>query len=383
MNKSQAWASSSPRLVLVIGSLQGGGAERQFSEMANYWAQCGVRVTLVTCSGREAEDFYPLHGAVERVRLEVRPSRSKLLTRILASPLRILRLRRLLRESRPDAVVSFIDVTNIYSILAASGLGVRVVVAERTHPAVNRGLSWPWRALRRLLYRRAAVVVAQTRDAAEWLKRHGAAHVAVIPNALRKLPQLQGERETLILAVGRLSREKGFDLLLQAFAQLRLDFPRWRLCLVGEGSERGALLQLCEALQLVDCVEFVGEVRRVEPWLARAGLLVHPSRREGFPNVVLEAMGMGVAVVCADCRAGPSELITDGSNGRLVPVDDLAALVRVMSELMADPAARARLGREACKVREPFAQEQIMQRWQACVLPAGARRAVPAESRFP
>jgi GalNAc-alpha-(1->4)-GalNAc-alpha-(1->3)-diNAcBac-PP-undecaprenol alpha-1,4-N-acetyl-D-galactosaminyltransferase len=129
---------------------------------------------------------------------------------------------------------------------------------------------------------------------------------------------------------------------------------------------------LRDELNLTGRAEFVGEVRDAELWMARAGLLVHPSRREGFPNVVLEAMGMGTAVICADCRAGPSELIEDGVNGRLVPVDDVDALTRVMSELMTKPDLRRGLGREACKVREAFSQTLIMEKWEACLLPQEA-----------
>ncbi len=104
--------------------------------------------------------------------------------------------------------------------------------------------------------------------------------------------------------------------------------------------------------------------------MSRAGLVVQPSRFEGFPNAVLESMGMGAAVISADCPAGPAELIEDGVNGRLVPVDDVFTLSRVMGDLMADPALRARLGREALKVRERFRQESIMARWEALLLPS-------------
>jgi glycosyltransferase involved in cell wall biosynthesis len=106
--------------------------------------------------------------------------------------------------------------------------------------------------------------------------------------------------------------------------------------------------------------------------MARAGLLVHPSRREGFPNAVLEAMGMGLTVVCADCQAGPSELIEDGRNGRLVPVGDVDALARAMSELMTSPLLRESMGREARKVRKQYSQDAIMDKWQA-LFPAELR----------
>jgi GalNAc-alpha-(1->4)-GalNAc-alpha-(1->3)-diNAcBac-PP-undecaprenol alpha-1,4-N-acetyl-D-galactosaminyltransferase len=362
-----------PRLLLVISSLQGGGAERQLSGMANYWAGGGADVTLATWSGPGVKDFYPLSPGVSRVWLDVNTPRRLPLAALRASVCRVYKLRRLFRQLRPDAVVSFLDISNIYTILAARGLGLRVVVSERTHPAINRVTSWPWRLLRRICYSSAHTVVAQTHDAARWLQRNCRAHVKVIPNFLWDLPGPRCDRELMIIAVGRLSAEKGFDLLLKAFAKLAPDFPAWRVCILGDGAELQSLTLLRNELNLSDRVEFVGEVQHVELWMARAGLLVHPSRREGFPNAVLEAMGMGLAVVCANCRAGPSELIEDGINGRLVPVDDVDALARAMSELMIAPLLRERMGCEARKVREQYAQNAIMPRWQS-LLPAELQR---------
>jgi GalNAc-alpha-(1->4)-GalNAc-alpha-(1->3)-diNAcBac-PP-undecaprenol alpha-1,4-N-acetyl-D-galactosaminyltransferase len=354
------------RLMLITGGLQGGGAERQLSDMANYWARRGNDVTLATWSGPETLDFYPLNERVTRLWLDVGTLRRLPFAMLILSVRRVRLLRRILRASRPDAVVSFIDVPNIYAILASRGLGIRVVVAERTHPAINRTIGRTWRLLRRLCYPQADAVVAQTQDAGRWLERNCRARVQVIPNFLRDLPTVQCNREKTIIAVGRLSFEKGFDLLLQAFASLSARFPDWRVCVLGDGIERASLMQLRDELQMTDRIEFVGEVRQVETWMARAALLVHPSRREGFPNAVLEAMGMGMAVICADCRAGPSELIEDGANGRLVPVEDERALKQAMSELMTSAALRDRLGAEAIKVRARFSQDLIMEKWQAC-----------------
>lgn len=355
-----------PSVLLITGALDCGGAQRAMSDMAEYWSRREWNVSLATWSGPEVRDFYPPAPGVRRVWLDVPASRLGSWSDSLA---RVRKLRQWLRAAKPDAILSFIDVSNIHAIVAAYGLGVRVVVAERTDPGRNHGVRLPWKILRRALYSRANVVIAQTRDAARWLDSKCGVRTVVIPNSLRALPTLECCRENLIVAVGRLSEEKGFDLLLNAFANVTKAFPQWRLCIVGEGPQRAALTLLRERLGLADQVELVGQQSNVEAWMARAGLMVHPSRREGFPNAVLEAMGMGVAVICADCRSGPSELIQEGVNGRLVPVDDVRRLADVMAEMMASPQLRESLGREASRVRERYAQAGIMQRWEECLLP--------------
>jgi len=352
-----------PHYLLVTGTLECGGSERQMADMANYWAAEGVRVTLATWTGPGSKDFYVLDRRIRRVYLDVEAK-----GRLRGNLRRILKLRKLLAEIRPDAVLSFLTRSNVPTILASLGLKLRVVISERVQPALETGLPLGWRILRRLVYGRADEIACQTGASAEWICKTWRVKAIVIPNALRPLPPPADERQPLVVAVGRLVRQKGFDLLLQAFAQIAAEFPQWRVVIMGEGPERSNLLHMRDELGLAHRVEFVGHVLDVETRLARAGLVVQPSRFEGFPNVVLESMGMGAAVISADCPAGPAELIEDGVNGRLVPVENVATLSRVMAELMSEPEHRVRLGQQALKVRERYRQESIMAQWEALLL---------------
>jgi glycosyltransferase involved in cell wall biosynthesis len=144
--------------------------------------------------------------------------------------------------------------------------------------------------------------------------------------------------------------------------------------IIGSGPEHSELLRLCEQLNVANRVQFRSPVKDIESWMSRAGIVVQPSRFEGFPNVVLEAMGMGAAVVSADCRSGPAEIIRDGVNGRLVPVENVVMLAQVMADLLRHPEERARLGSEAKKVRQVFRQDLVMKQWESCVLPSMSQR---------
>lgn len=369
MGNTGSVQSRSSCIVLVIGSLQGGGAERQLSDMANYWAEKRVRVIFATWTGPTVEDFYSLDSNVRRVFLDVDIASTAMFSRIRSNARRVLKLRRLLSKARPHAVLSFLTESNVLTILGSFGLGIRTVVSERVQPALHSMLPPTWQILRRILYTWSDGVVAQTEEAARWIRRNCHKSATVIPNALRSLPPASEDRERLIIAVGRLTRQKGFDLLLRAFAEIAPAFDGWRLVIIGEGEERANLLRLRGELMLSDCVELLGQISDVVSWMARAALVVQPSRFEGFPNVVLEGMGMGAAVISADCPSGPADLIQDGINGRLVAVDDVAALTRAMVDLMSRQDIRERLGREASKVRERFRQDLIMAQWEKCLLP--------------
>ncbi len=365
-------SSLTKRILLVTGSLQGGGAERVLSDMANYWAERGVEVAFATWSGPDVADFYTLDGRVQRVWMNVSSRRTRV-GAVGENLRRLRRLREVIRSVHPGTVLSFITTSNVLTIASAAGIDVRVVVSERVEPSADVTVPPSWNALRRLMYRHADCVVTQTAAAGDWIEQHCRTEPLVLPNPLRDLPRIKVEREPLVVGIGRLDRQKGFDLLLEAFARVAESLPAWRLALVGEGREEAALRKQCKQLGLQHRVEFVGHVKDVETWMARAGLVVQPSRFEGFPNVLLECMAMGAAVISADCPSGPSEIIEDRTSGRLVEIDNVAELTDAMSELMSDDEQRGALGREAIKVRERYRREKVMADWEVCVFPRERR----------
>lgn len=352
------------RIVFIVSCLDAGGAQRVLSDMANYWAVKGWKVTIITVAGEEVPDFYPLHPDVRRLRLELAGDTQGVFQKLGRNLRKVWRLRREIRAICPNGAISFMDVNNVLTLLATIGLGLRVIVSERIDPAVNPGVERIWAVLRRSVYCRAAAVVGQTREISLWLKEHCRAHAVTIPNPLRELPFPQDAREKMVLSVGRLDSQKGHDVLIKAFARVHARFRDWRLIVLGEGPERDNLRRLAASLGISANVDMPGRVNDPERWMARAGIVVQASRFEGFPNVVMEAMAMGAAVIATNCRSGPSELISDGKNGRLVPVDDVSRLAEVMTELMADPREREQMGHNATRIRQRLAQDKVMACWE-------------------
>ncbi|MBD3756374.1 MAG: glycosyltransferase [Gammaproteobacteria bacterium] len=166
------------------------------------------------------------------------------------------------------------------------------------------------------------------------------------------------------MAVGRLAYQKGFERLLNAFADLAPRHTDWSLVILGEGSLRGCLTEQATQLGLDGYVAFPGAVGNVGEWFAVADAYVMTSRFEGFPNTLLEAMAHGVPSVVVDCLTGPRELIETEVNGLLVPEDDPTALITALDRLMVDPDLRMRLATRAIEVRKKYSVEQIAAHWE-------------------
>jgi GalNAc-alpha-(1->4)-GalNAc-alpha-(1->3)-diNAcBac-PP-undecaprenol alpha-1,4-N-acetyl-D-galactosaminyltransferase len=349
-----------------ISSLGGGGAERAMSELASWLVGNGWRVTLATLTDGHQSDRYPLDLGVRRVHIGNPLPTASLWGKLWANAVRIRSLRRALVEAAPTVVVSFIETNNVLALLAARPHKLPVVVCERTDPSQHLPNVPPiWRWGRKHFYRRARVVVAQTHGAADWLLEECGCRVEVIPNALRALPLPLAPREPWIVSAGRLEPVKGYDVVLAAFACVASELPAWRLVIVGEGSLLERLKQQADEIGIADRVDWLGYRNDVERVLERASVVALASRYEGFPNVLLESLGMGTAVVATDCRSGPSEMIIEGENGLLVPVDNVAALAGGMRRLATDPALRHALGTRAMEIRSVYAQPAVMARWSA------------------
>lgn len=372
------------KLVLVISSLGGGGAERVMTLLANEWVERGDEVTLITLAS-DRMDRYPLNPSVRRIALDVAGNSANLLAAIGNNLVRIRALRRAIAASRPDAVISFIAESNVRVLIAAAGLRVPVIISERT--ALNghhmRGV---WRTLRRWSYPRATAIVAQTRRSAADLEALVRRRVEVIANPVTVEPRpddaIADERTgtRTLLAVGRLSPEKGFDLLIEAFAQAAPRHPGWNLVILGEGPLRAALERKVAEHGLGARISMPGFDAHVRRLMRRADLFVLSSRYEGFPNALLEAMTEGLACVSFDCDAGPRELIEHRQNGWLVPAGDVPALAAALDALMGDAGLRAQLGRRARDVSARYSPATILDQWNALVasvLPAPAAGALP------
>jgi GalNAc-alpha-(1->4)-GalNAc-alpha-(1->3)-diNAcBac-PP-undecaprenol alpha-1,4-N-acetyl-D-galactosaminyltransferase len=359
------------RITLVIPSLERGGAERVMSILANSWAEQGRDVTLLTLN-RGGVPAYPLDPSVKLRNLGLPgEAASHFVSAVWRQVGRIRAIRRAIRESPPDLIISFLERTNILTLAATRWLDVPVIVSERADPALY-DIGRMWQILRRLAYRFADALVCQTSSALDWFQKRIEVRGWVIPNPVVLPSESAGldhgwDKDgggLTIVAMGRLISQKGFDLLLDAFSQIAGRYADWALVILGDGPDRNQLLAQVDTLKLAERVHFAGAVSNPFAVLRAADLFVLSSRFEGFPNSLCEAMACGVAVVSFDCPSGPAEIIRHEVDGILVPPQNAPALAAALERLMKDPEERKRLGARGPEVLTRFSREKVLVLWE-------------------
>jgi glycosyltransferase involved in cell wall biosynthesis len=360
------------KVLFLNNTMQCGGAERVTANLANHWVREN-EIAIATFVGTEG-DFYELDERVERIDLGIPGTPKGVLRRLVANFERLRAVRRLLKARQPDIVVGVMTIPSILAVVGAIGLHSKVIVTEHNHPPMLRvSLFWSW--LRWLTFRHAAAVVALTGETAAWLQQHcGCENVNVIPNPVAIFtsaakpvlrPECMLPNDTrLLLAVGRLTYQKGFDLLIEAFARIRTQVPDWRLVIIGEGEQRAELERRVAENELETAAFLPGRAGNIVDWYHRADLYVLSSRFEGFSLTLAEAMAQGCPAVSYDCDVGPRDIIRDGVDGRLVrPVAGVVELADELLYVMTADVERKRMAEAATDVAVRYSPAYISTLW--------------------
>ena len=356
-------------ILFFISSLSTGGAEKVLAQLANTYSKRGLEVTVLTYYNMVSKSN-SLSAGINYICLPFPKSRFRRnpLQWIVERFIFMYRVRICIKKLSPDVVLSFMLTSNIIMIISSLFMGVRGVVSERTNP---RYYSYGKVAdgLRPLIYKLADSVVVQTEDVFKYLNNYSLIKISIIPNFVSSFSfPVINYNNFKIVTVGRLVHLKGFDVLLKAFASICNYFPSWSVIVIGEGEERASLEYLIKQYNLNDKFILHGYCEEPYDLIAQASIVVQPSRVEGFPNALLEAMSFGLAPI-ATFEAG-NMLIRDGVNGLLVKSDDVDELANALISVMENAQGRKNLGQAALGVRETFSKEYVMKQWDKVLFPS-------------
>ena len=326
------------KLLFVITSLENGGAERVCASLANYFST-EHEVEILYFSG---EIFYEISPKVKLNKF----SRNSRIPRLAA---KLLAIRKHAKDA--DCVISFMDSTNILSIIATAFLGRKLIISEHSaHDFV--GLKW--RVLRRIFYPFASALTVLSRSDFNYYSF--VKNKAIIYNPSIFKPSFGGQKEKLIIFVGRLEPVKGCDIFLRALALLKLD--DFKLLVLGAGSQKKSLQSLSEKLGLKN-LEFLGSVSDIQNYYKKAKIIVSSSRFEGLGNALIESAFFDCIRV-ATPTAGALELLEDGKNGFISSDFSEQALAKaILKALNADESVLENTRAES----EKFRLENIAKEW--------------------
>ena len=387
-----------PHIAMYIGSLQKGGAERVMTNLAVYFHEQGYRVSLVTTylapveyevkhaawkvvpAGYEGAELVcdpdenpawvdPLGNDKNGIRRYFSALlKSEQEGRIKNFKKRSDKLTSIWKKLSPDLILSFIGKNNIMALSTATKEGFKVVVSVRADPYMEYN-TMALRSGMLATFGKAAGIIVQTNDAKKFFPPHIRKKCTILPNAINPSflrRRFIDEREGSIVMVGRLDENKNHTMVMEAFSEvLKKGFGAMILKIYGDGPDRIKLQRKAIELGIDKNVQFLGMVSNVAEYIEKADLFVLASKQEGMPNALIEAMALGLPCISTDCPCGgPRDLITDGENGLLIPVDDVKALEAAMLRILGDKEFAEKLGKNAARVQEKYSPDASNKMWE-------------------
>jgi GalNAc-alpha-(1->4)-GalNAc-alpha-(1->3)-diNAcBac-PP-undecaprenol alpha-1,4-N-acetyl-D-galactosaminyltransferase len=341
------------KVFFIAPALSMGGMERASANTANGLNEAGYEVVFLTLFKKE--HFFELNQGITIIEPDGFNKQR------LSFYKSIKWIRSEVKKHNPDQVLVFNKLYGAITAFALIGMKYDYFLSERSSPLFI--WKFPFNLINKIAYtlNPPKGVIAQTEIAANYQRKYfKKSKVVVIPNSVREVklyPEIK--RENVILAVGRLNDHlKGFDLLIEAFSLL--ENKTWELHIAG-GDENGDALKLqAEELGVRDRIKFLGQVKDIDVCYAYAGIYVIPSRSEGFPNALAEAMAAGCCCVAFDFVAGPRDMIEHGVNGVIIPSGNVIQMATEIDALILDKRKRKQFENRALEIKQKLSKKKIM-----------------------
>lgn len=353
------------KIGFLISGLNAGGAERATSSLANYFSQHGHEVEIITFN--DADSFYPLDDKVTHLRLgfdEIALSLSA--KRLFGALKRMLKLRSFIKARKLDVLIGMSFSMTWYTVFATKFTKTKSVGTERNNPYKYKATKLN-SFLRKFFYKFCNGYVFQTKKSSLFFTDKLRNRDIIIPNAIFNETVYEltppAEREKIICAVGRLNMQKRFDILIDAFAAIQDKIPEHKMIIFGEGELRKELEEKIASYSLEQRIFLPGTNQQAVKVVNRADVFVLSSDLEGMPNVLMEAMAMGVPCVSTRCDMGPEELIENGENGILVEVGNTQQIAAAILGIINTDELSQKLSQNARTLLRSHSIEAISEKW--------------------
>jgi glycosyltransferase involved in cell wall biosynthesis len=354
---------SKPHISFLLSDILNGGGDRVVVNLSNQFIDRGYAVTIVSMGFPRAKMF-ALNEKVRVEYLQLLDTRQSKVKKVAVRLKAICAVRKAFsRMEKPVFIFGVGPLSNLLISLLPRKKGYVTIGCDHcSYHAIGKRIV---PLLRRWFYPRLSAFISLTKSDEKFVKQNNAC-TGVIPNSVSFYPDRPAQLVSkVVLAVGRLSHQKGLDLLLDIFEQIGADIPGWRLRIVGDGPEKEALVSRVKKSQLLSAVvDIAGENLQVQEEYKNASVYVMTSQAEGLPMVLLEAQAYGLPIVSFDCRTGPSDIVTDGENGFLIPCFDKKMMGEKIVALCNDASLRQKFGSNARQSVKRFLPETVVRQWE-------------------
>jgi len=355
------------RIAFVIPSLGAGGAERVVSTLANALIK-DYEVYIITFI--EVIPFYQLQKEVQLLHCVDKIAPSKNIFSALKNNYFLLKnINAIVQKEKIQLIVGFLTSANVLSVLAAKKNRIPSIISERINPSMTR-TAFIWKFLRKLTYSKANFLTVQTKEIQDYyLATIKKERIVILPNPISEELSLKRDsnaiKENVILNVGRLTYQKAQDVLIKSFS--KIDYKNWKLVIIGEGPKKKEYDQLIEKLDLKDRVIIKSKTKNIDKYYNSCRIFAFSSIFEGFPNALIEAMHFGIPCISTDCPTGPSELIEDGINGFLIPMNNEEVLTEKINQLILKEDLRLSCGKNGQKTVDQFKVDSVVKQWNKII----------------
>lgn len=363
-------------LYCIAGTRHSGGMERVLANKANWLVLHGYEVLIVTTDQQGEAPYFPLDERIKCFDLCIGyedNNGKSFINKLLHYPIKQYkhrkRLHELLMQLQPDITVSMF--CNDVSFLPKMKDGSKKIL--EIHFSKFKRLQYGRKGLWRIadIYRNKQeekqvrrfdrFVVLTEEDKGYW---GNLPNIEVIPNARTYNPTSKATLDTKrVVAVGRYTHQKGFERLIEAWHSIYPKFPDWHLDIVGDGENRAQLQALIDHYNIGSSVTLFPPTKNMDAVYRGASIVAMSSRYEGLPMILLEAQAYGIPIVSFACKCGPSDVVTDGIDGYLVPEGNTEALACKLSKLMSDELLRQQMGEAAYNNSKRYEEEVVMEKW--------------------
>ena len=351
-------------IAFYIGSLEKGGAERVFVNLAEFFESIGYNVVMVTQYKKNNE--YRISDNVVRILSDIDETEVTN-SRIVNFSRRFFKLRNIWKKNNIDLVLTCTAKNNFMTIVSSWGLHTKPVVSV----VGEARLEYPGRLMRFLanfLFPFASGIILQTEKSRKFFSKYVNKKAVVLPNSLNPLfmtDRYEGEKEKNVVAVGRMDDNKNHAMIISAFSKLVKKYPEYTLTIYGDGEKRKYLNDLVHQLNIDGKVYMPGVINNIQERIYKSRCFVIASDSEGVSNALIEALALGIPSIATDVPSGGTrELIENEINGIIIPVQDEEKLIESMDRIMGDDSLVEKLSVNAAKIQTKLAPERVNKMWK-------------------